>query len=491
MAVQIISERFPVRGVAASVSGSGNPDNWGYMDTPLGFLVVVCDGVGEGPEGNTVSCIVKQELMRVLGSCDGQMSRREAFQKAVAVANDTLYEKREKDSRLKGAGSTLVAVLISEKSAMIAHLGDCRCYRIRHGRRVVFRTSDHLLVNEMVADKVMTEEEARTSPELDVVTRVLGRPGNHLPEIGEQPFRKGDRFILCTGGIWRIMPERELEKHFTGRPDMESLVAGLDPAAVGAGEYPGSRTIAVVETMTNSILKEKMSRLGRIMVAVLAVLLLASIALNINLYIRTEEQDKELQNGMKSLMSEVERLKPYELRYNRLMEGKTDSLHNGPDSLEAGLKGAVQPGTKTGESGKEKVPGKDKTVPAPSEKFVLPDVPDSPGLSDTPEAILDEVDGYLNRMKDVSGSVLGEVLDMKSQYRSRILKRLGHFDRLTGQNYSAQTEEIREKLGDGKLSMLIDKPGQDGMYRNTQMSRKALDNIRAIVEKIRKGLASN
>ena len=129
---------------------SNNQDSYAAGELPGNVAwAVVCDGMGGGPGGKTASYIVKNELMRVLGSCSPQMSRRQALQKAVALANDALYSKMEEFPQLKGMGSTLVAVLINEESALIVHLGDSRCYRVRGGRQVVFRTSDHSLVNEL------------------------------------------------------------------------------------------------------------------------------------------------------------------------------------------------------------------------------------------------------------------------------------------------------------------------------------------------------
>ena len=70
-----------------------NQDDWGYADTPLGFLLVICDGMGGGPGGKTASGIVKKELISSLMSSSPQNSRVDAIKKAVSQANDALdYE---------------------------------------------------------------------------------------------------------------------------------------------------------------------------------------------------------------------------------------------------------------------------------------------------------------------------------------------------------------------------------------------------------------
>lgn len=493
--VQIVSERLLVRGVASSMIGgrAENQDDWGYMDTPLGFLVVVCDGMGGGPGGKTASYIVKNELMRVLGSCSPQMSRRQALQKAVALANDALYSKMEEFPQLKGMGSTLVAVLINEESALIVHLGDSRCYRVRGGRQVVFRTSDHSLVNELVRNKAMTEEEARTSPQSNVITRALGSTSNHTPEFDEQPFRKGDRFILCTDGIWGIMPAQELEMRFTGYPDMQSLVTNLDAETdrigISQGGYHDNHTIAVVETMTDSRLKEKMSRQNLIIMGVLSVFLLASIVLNISLYIRNENQNGMLQAQLEKQISEVKRLQAYERRYAQLLnEGKldlggvinilnreNDSLRNELGRLEAELNALKQSGNK-GKVKEGNATHRENTVPEASE------------IPDSPEAILDAIDVYVKMMIDVSGTDLKDVGKKKAQYREMILQHLDRFDGLTKDAYVDQTREIRNQLGDKGIAMLVDRPGSDGLYRSTRKAQEVLKKIRNTLKDIKENL---
>lgn len=488
-AVQIISERFPVRGVGSSMIGgrAENQDDWGYMDTPLGFLVVVCDGMGGGPGGKTASYIVKNELMRVLGSCSPQMSRRQALQKAVTIANDALYSKMEEVPQLRGMGSTLVAILINGESAMIVHLGDSRCYRIRGGRQVVFRTSDHSLVNELVRNKAMTEEEARTSPQSNVIMRALGSTSNHTPEFDEQPFRKGDRFVLCTDGIWGVMPAEELEMRFTGYPDMQSLVSNLDietdRIGMSQGGHHDNHTIAVIETMMDSRLKDKMDRQIRIILGTLSVFLLASIVLNVFLFIRNGKENGELRDRVKDLVSKVEHLQPYELRYTQLMEGGTldserlirmldrenDSLRNELEALKAELEALGQSG-KRDVAEEQQVKDKGKVD------------------AETPAVILDKILGHLEQMKTIARSSQQDISKAKLQCRNKILELLEQFDEQTGGQYASETAKVKNQLGDEGTAMLVDRPGSDGLYRSTRKAQEALTEIQATLKKIKEKL---
>ena len=221
---EITSRQISLQGVASSMQGgrTENQDDWGFADTPLGFVLVVCDGMGGGPGGKTASYLAKNEFVAALQACNSQSSPVDAVKMAVSRANDALYRKMDETPSLRGMGSTLVAVLISPKSAIVVHLGDSRCYRISN-KRIAFRTGDHSLVGELVRSKALTEEQARTSPQSNVIMRGLGNTSNHVPEIEEIPYRKGDRFFLCTDGVWGIMPHDQLKQRLTSEQALSAL----------------------------------------------------------------------------------------------------------------------------------------------------------------------------------------------------------------------------------------------------------------------------
>ena len=150
-----------------------NQDNAGYVDTPLGLLIVVCDGMGGGPGGRTASLMAVDEVLTVLSDVAEHTHREDALRFVIEKANDIIYSKAKETPELRGMGTTIAAVLINESSAIIAHAGDTRVYQLRKGT-VVFRTSDHSVVANLVRQKKLTEEEARNHPQSNIITRALG-----------------------------------------------------------------------------------------------------------------------------------------------------------------------------------------------------------------------------------------------------------------------------------------------------------------------------
>lgn len=278
------SNETPLHGIAITCQGgrSENQDDVGFYETPLGLLFIVCDGMGGGPGGKTASYIAKNEISQALINCPPNISPEKAIKAAVGIAQEALVAKSEEVSSVSGMGTTIVVLLISKHSAIIAHAGDSRCYHLR-SKRQIFRTQDHSLVGELVQRKVLTEEEARTSPQSNVITRGLGCLSNNVPEVIEVPYKKGDRFVLCTDGFWGIMPHYELIKKITSKSDIKTVLTNLsteiDEIGNRSGGYHDNHTAAIIEMESDSLLKEKLIK-NKLYIAVgIAVILVISISI--------------------------------------------------------------------------------------------------------------------------------------------------------------------------------------------------------------------
>jgi len=204
--------------------------------------------------------------------------------KAVRRANMAIIEAGNENPDLKGMGSTATVLLISEESAHVAHVGDSRVYQFR-GKRKIFRTYDHSMVFDLVKQKVITEEQARLSAQSNVITRALGMKPDVEVEVHELPFKKGDRFVLCSDGIHGTMPEAELVKMVTLTGSIGTITDNISTYVDNLGHSSGgghdNLTIAIVETTINSKLKAKMSKKAKLTILVLAVICVLSIILNI------------------------------------------------------------------------------------------------------------------------------------------------------------------------------------------------------------------
>ena len=248
-----ISTKYPFVGCMESRQGgrAENQDMAGYIDTPLGLLVVVCDGMGGGPGGRTASQLAVDAILTALQNVAEHTSRHDALRFAIEKANDAIYCMAAENPELMGMGTTIAAIILNEQSAVMAHVGDSRIYQLRKGA-IAFRTADHSYVAELVRQGHITEEEARQHPRSNVITKALGIRPQVEAEFDEVPFHTGDRFVLCTDGIWGSMPQPQLVQTLQQKMGLTELTDAVATQVDGLGQQQGgghdNLTLAVIDT---------------------------------------------------------------------------------------------------------------------------------------------------------------------------------------------------------------------------------------------------
>ena len=106
--------------------------------------------------------------------------------------------------------STAVMLLLQRKKISWAHCGDSRMYRFR-GERLLFRTTDHSFVEELVSKGRLTPEQALVHPYHNILLSTLGSSDPPSITYGEtDDLQAGDAFLLCSDGLWGYFGDTEL-----------------------------------------------------------------------------------------------------------------------------------------------------------------------------------------------------------------------------------------------------------------------------------------
>ena len=305
---------------------SENQDSYGSAETPYGFVVTVCDGMGGGPGGKTASSIAVREI--ILGIKDGNPDDTAVniVIKAIRRANLAIIEAGKETPALKGMGSTCTILLISKDSAINAHVGDSRVYQLR-GKNKVFRTFDHSMVFDLVKQKVITEEQARLSAQSNVITRALGIKPDIEVDIVELPFDAGDRFLLTTDGIHGAISEAELiemasdKKHALGTVTDE-IATTIDGKGRNEGGGHDNLTLAIIETKTNSKLRSKMNKKTKLLLGAVSLICLLSLVFNGVLLGRNNSSASE--NEKAALIQLQDSLKQQVFEKDSIIKSMTD-----------------------------------------------------------------------------------------------------------------------------------------------------------------------
>ena len=172
-------------------------------------LFILCDGMGGHEKGEVASATVCETMSNCILSrwnpneplSDGLL------QQAIEEAYDALDAKDNGEE--KKMGTTMTFVCFHADGVTVAHIGDSRVYQLRpatkkEAARIVFKTRDHSLVNDLIDIGEITEEEAKNHPQKNVITRAM-QPCQerrakvsiaHLTDIQE-----GDYFYMCSDGM--------------------------------------------------------------------------------------------------------------------------------------------------------------------------------------------------------------------------------------------------------------------------------------------------
>ncbi len=200
-----------------------------------GFLFLVADGVGGRAAGEIASRIAVEAVSRAYYGSDqtGPAALKEAFFAANKAVHDAAIDREV----YHGMGTTCTAIVLHDRNAHLAHIGDSRLYLVRDGRLTVM-SEDHSLAGEMVRRGLLSEAEARRSSEKHVLLRALGTEPEIEVATWPEPFqvRTGDRFMLCTDGLYDLVQDDEILQIILSN-DMDAGCAALIALARERGGY--------------------------------------------------------------------------------------------------------------------------------------------------------------------------------------------------------------------------------------------------------------
>ncbi len=174
-------------------------------------LCVVCDGMGGAKGGEEASKIACREFVgymdnfldNYIGHKDKQITATEikkALLTALSVANDAVYKYSRGHFGMKGMGTTIVATLIIDKTIFALNVGDSRVYCLK-GNKIKQITKDHSYVQYLIDMGQLTEEEAQTSVNKNIITRAVGTEKSVMGDVYKETVTEGTFVLLCTDGL--------------------------------------------------------------------------------------------------------------------------------------------------------------------------------------------------------------------------------------------------------------------------------------------------
>jgi protein phosphatase len=220
-----------------------NEDYLGHAHAaPNGWLFALADGVGGHDMGEVASRTAVETLISgFLGSANGD-AHTNLLPKLVQAANVRVYETgRAASPGGVAMATTIVACALRFDRAVVAHVGDSRCYLIRHDRATVL-TRDHTVVAEQVRLGVLSAKDAASASTKHVLSRSLGAELFVNVDSSEHQLIAGDVLALCSDGLHGPLTAAELAHMITHGANLETSAQKL---VALANERDGGDNISV------------------------------------------------------------------------------------------------------------------------------------------------------------------------------------------------------------------------------------------------------
>lgn len=173
---------------------------------------ILCDGMGGHESGEVASSTVCEFMGNYLDEhfSAGEPFSNHLFENALAYAYDGL-DSKDKPESVKKMGTTMTFLIFHDSGVTAAHIGDSRIYQFRPGvSEPIFKSRDHSLVNDLILLGELTEEEARTSKNKNVITRAM-QPGQENRSKADMTLltdvKPGDWFYMCSDGMLEEMDD--------------------------------------------------------------------------------------------------------------------------------------------------------------------------------------------------------------------------------------------------------------------------------------------
>ena len=206
-----------------------------------GMVAALADGMGGHQGGERAAELAIGEFENAAN----QLSEGDLIE-LVLSANREVHG-HASDNGLPGMGTTLVALTLHyDNTITVANVGDSRAYWLR-GDYMGQITEDHSFVEDLVRQGRLSPADAATHPQRNILTRAVGIGAE--VEVDRFPIQEpavGDRFLLCSDGLFNELTEEEIVEILVESSDVSSAAARLIEATLKT-PCRDNVTVAVVD----------------------------------------------------------------------------------------------------------------------------------------------------------------------------------------------------------------------------------------------------
>ncbi len=214
-----------------------------------GWLFALADGVGGQDAGEVASHAAVEKLLEGFRAAPAGEPHPALLRRLIQAANTHIFESGHSGTKRTAMATTLVACALRFDRAVVAHVGDSRCYLIRGGRAESL-TRDHTVVNDQMRLGVLSAREASESATKHILSRSLGSDMFVSVEISDNQVMSGDVLLLCSDGLHGAVPEEEMAAIVQRHPSLSDAARNLVDVA---NERDGGDNVSIQLVRIHSV----------------------------------------------------------------------------------------------------------------------------------------------------------------------------------------------------------------------------------------------
>jgi len=202
-----------------------------FLLDETGLVFGVADGVGGLPGGAEAAQLAVEEVARGIRQAGGG---KPDLVQIVQETNRAVSLLGHSISPAMGIGTTLTVGYIRDLTLTMAHVGDSRAYLSRSGHMMRL-TEDHSVENEARLRRARGEIVYYHEVNRNALTRCIGQPTPPEVDLSERKIVAADRYLFCTDGVTRMIPDSELGALLEQAGDPRTAVEEIVNLAVRRG----------------------------------------------------------------------------------------------------------------------------------------------------------------------------------------------------------------------------------------------------------------
>ena len=242
--------KFSVFQVSRKGGREKNEDRMGYCYTRGSGLFLLADGMGGHPQGE----VAAQMALQTMSALYQKEARPEVEDVSAFLSNAVMAAHRQiltytiEKGMFDSPRTTIVAALVQHGCITWVHCGDSRLYLVRDGE-LLARSRDHSYVEPRQGNGVDAKMPDRFNR--NILYTCLGSPTKPVFDVtGPVPLQQGDRFLLCSDGLWGSLSDVDIVYHLSHRPVADAVPELVEKALRKAGSSSDHVTVIAIEWET-------------------------------------------------------------------------------------------------------------------------------------------------------------------------------------------------------------------------------------------------